>query len=145
MQSLCELTYDGWVILWAICNADHVMLEAMDMDPCWMSTLHTHEFCESIDAFMYSYNRLHQMCGHQGLFKVRPKTHYMKHIVKFVRRTRMNPKSFQTLSSETFLGKLKNCGRTSHGSVDALPGAVLCKWKMAAFARFKEHVRLRRS
>ena len=124
------------IILWGICNANAIMDEAMESSRSWMSRQAAAEFCESMDRVLDSYNVLHQLHRDKGLFHVRPKHHYLRHIVEFVRRTRMNPKSLQTLSCETFLGKLKNCGRTSNGNPLSMPASVLLKWKMAALSHF---------
>ena len=78
-----------------ICNANAIMDEAMESSRSWMSRQAAAEFCESMDRVLYSYNVLHQLHHDKGLFHVRPTHHYLLHIVEFVRRTRINPKSLQ--------------------------------------------------
>ena len=80
-------------------------------------------------------NRLdHPVCS-GTLFNIRPKAHYLGHISQLVERIQINPKAVQTLSCETFLGKIKLLGKIA--SVGAVSDMMLPKSnaKVVAYVR----------
>ena len=48
------------------------------------------------------------------LYKVRPKTHYMAHLLLQLATTRENPKCYDLMCAEDFMGRIKRIGRLQH-------------------------------
>jgi hypothetical protein len=61
------------------------------------------------DLFLLSYQALaaHNLERQVALYRVRPKTHYLCHLIEFVQRYKLNPRFVNCFMDEDFMGRVK--------------------------------------
>lgn len=94
-------------LLWSSLGRGKILTEAEAETAAFYGTLHVNAYLElaAISEAKQEHN-----------YKVRPKVHYLCHIIDRLEVDRVNPLSVATLIDEDFMGKLKQIGRMCHGS-----------------------------
>ena len=94
-------------LLWSSLSRGKILTETEAEAANFYGTLHVHAYLELAAA---------SEAKREHLYKVRPKLHYMMHIIDRLEVDRVNPLSVATICDEDFMGKLKQIGRRCHAT-----------------------------